>query len=342
MSIEKSVFNKENMKSLLLREYGFHLIEFHHLPLGTANCYKVICEEGVFFFKEYQREFTIPTVEKELALVDYLYSKDFPVARFIKAQNGKSAFLFEEHVVSVQEYLEGKSYLNDLPHSLLKDSAKYLGILHATLKEYPMEPRLDENWAESISIDSVNKKYDRLIIALENNKSDSNYNRINEDFWFKKELFNHIENMKSYFHGITYTPSHGDYTSCQFICNDEKVIAVIDFSSAAKLPAIWEIMRSYIQSGACRNGEPFDIDDFTQYVREYMNYAPLTPRDLESMPYVYLFQLVRSAYGYEEYLIEKTENKDALLEFALWRTDICREIYKKADVISKTLSLLSK
>ena len=143
--------------------------------------------------------------------------------------------------------------------------------------------------------------------------------------------------MKKYFNGITYTPSHGDYTACQLICDGNHVKAVIDFSSAAKLPAIWEIMRSYIQSGACREGEAFDIEDFAQYVKEYMKYAPLTGRDLEAMPYVYLFQLSRSAYGYEEYLIDKTENKDALLDFALWRTDVCREVYKNADAISEAL-----
>ena len=143
--------------------------------------------------------------------------------------------------------------------------------------------------------------------------------------------------MKGYVKGITYTPSHGDYTSCPLICDEDHVKAVIDFASAAKLPAVWEIMRSYIQAGACRNGEALDIGDFAQYVKEYMKYSPLSKRDLEAMPYVYLFQLSRSAYGYEEYLITKTENRDALLEFAFWRTDICREIYRNADAISGAL-----
>ena len=342
MSLEKSVFDKDKMQTFLLQEYGFHLNEMRHLPMGTANCYEISCEEGKYFFKEYQKQFNIDDVKKETEVVEFLYSKGFPVARFIKTISGNSCFLFEGHAVCIQEYLEGESYLNDLPHELLKDSAKYLGILHSTLKDYPMETRLDEKWAESISVDSVNKKYDRLISALENEKSDPNYSRIKEDFLFKKELFGHIEEMKKYFSGITYTPSHGDYTACQLICDGDHVKAVIDFSSASKLPAIWEIMRSYIQSGACRDGQTFDIGDFAQYVKEYMKYAPLTKRDLEAMPYVYLFQLSRSGYGYEEYLIDKTENKDDLLKFALWRTDICREVYKNADAISEALLHLSE
>ena len=338
MSIEKSVFDQDKMQAFLLREYGFHLDEMRHLPFGTANCYKISCREGTCFFKEYQSRFDLQDVKKETELVGFLDSKDFPVARFIKTTGGDGCILFEGHAVSVQEYLEGETYLNDLPHALFKECAKYLGILHSVLKGYPMESELDEKWAGSISVDAVNKKYDRLIDALEKERSDPKYDRIKEDFLFKKDLFGHIEDMKRYFKGITYTPSHGDYTSCQLICDGDHVKAVIDFSSAAKLPPVWEIMRSYIQAGACRDGKTFDIADFAEYVKEYMKYSPLTRRDLEAMPYIYLFQLSRSAYGYEEYLIDKTENRDALLDFALWRTDICREVYKKADAISEALS----
>ena len=325
------------MQTFLLLEYDLHMISSRLIPFGSANCYRVNCMEGTYFFKEYQKEFTIQDVKKETELVEYLFSEGFPVARPIRTKSGNRCTLYEGHVISLQEYLEGRSYLNDLPHELLKDCAKYLGILHSILKNYPMESRLDEKRAQSISAEAVSKKYDRLLDALEKQKSDPNHSRIKEDLLFKKELFRHIEDMKSYFKGITYTPSHGDYTSCQLLCDNDHVKAVTDFTSAAKLPAVWEIMRSYIQAGACRGGKAFDISDFAEYVKEYMRYAPLTKRDLEAMPYVYLFQLSRSAYGYEEYLIDKTENREALLDFALWRTDICRNVYTKADSISAAL-----
>jgi hypothetical protein len=90
--------------------------------------------------------------------------------------------------------------------------------------------------------------------------------------------------MKSYYKGITYTQSHGDYTACQLICNGLKIKAVIDFASATCIPAVWEIMRSYMQSfSVCKGGSPLDIEDFVSYVREYMKYSRLTERDLESI-----------------------------------------------------------
>ena len=49
MALEKSSLNREMMRSLLLSEYGFRLIEESPLSLGSANCFKIRCKEGVFF-----------------------------------------------------------------------------------------------------------------------------------------------------------------------------------------------------------------------------------------------------------------------------------------------------
>ena len=58
------------------------------------------------------------------------------------------------------------------------------------------------------------------------------------------------------------------------------------------------------------------------------------------MPYVYLFQLARSKYGYPQYLTTDSEDREGLLQFAFWRTDICREIYRKAAKMQKVLQTL--
>lgn len=338
MSLEKSVLDRDKIKKILLEEYGLNLIEYKSLALGSANCYKAHCKEGDFFFKEYQSDFTIDRVDKEADIVEYLISKDFPVAGFVKTKSGCNCIIYDNHVISVQDYIEGESYLNDLPHPLLMESAKYLGMLHTLLKDYPMDISMDYNWAAGFSSEVVSQKFNGLLSALDENKSDPNYAKIRDDLLFKKKLMDSIDDWKEYFKDITFTPTHGDYTACQLICDKDNIKAVIDFSSASCIPAVWEIMRSYIQSGGVsRKGSYYDIEDFTLYVKEYMKYAPLTKRDLEAMPYIYLFQLAQSSYGYKEYLITKTENKEALLDFGFWRTDICREIYQKASEISSVL-----
>ena len=338
MALERSVLNEDSIRAILGNEYGLGLIEKSNLALGSANCYKVHCEEGDFFLKEYQSEFTADRVDREAKLVSYLAERNFPVAGFIKTLNAANAIVYDGHVLSVQVFVEGRTYLNDLPHALLMKGAGYLGKLHALLKDYPMETGMDYRWASGVSSEAASKKFDALLAALSEDDTDPNRERIRGDLLFKKNLMGHIDDWKEFFRGVTFAATHGDYTACQFICEGKDIKAIIDFSSAEKLPAVWEIMRSYIQSGGIsRGGTSLDIDDFVSYVREYRRYAPLTKRDLEAMPYLYLFQLTQSSYGYKEYLITKTENREALLDFAFWRTGICREIYGRAAEISEAL-----
>jgi hypothetical protein len=58
------------------------------------------------------------------------------------------------------------------------------------------------------------------------------------------------------------------------------------------------------------------------------------------MPYVYLFQLARSKYGYKEYLTTDSEDREGLIRFAFWRTQMCREVEAKAKEIAEKLAEL--
>ena len=73
------------------------------------------------------------------------------------------------------------------------------------------------------------------------------------------------------------------------------------------------------------------------YVKVYRQYAPLTQTDLAAMPYVYLFQLARSRYGYPQYLSGQSEDAESLLQFATWRTAMCREVERRAQEIAQAL-----
>ncbi len=332
MALEKSILTMDSMSTLFLSDYGLHLIEYQPMNLGSANCFCVRCEEGEYFCKEFQSKITLEAVEKEAAVVSYLRSRDFPTAGFIQTKDGRSCLLHEGHVICVQEFVDGKTHLNDLPHSILTKEAACLGRLHTLLKDcpVPLQRDMDEAWADSISMENEKQKYMELLeYHWDQGILSPKAVRIRRDILFRIDLMDIVGKYKPYFRGITYAPSHGDFTACQLILDGDQIKAVIDFSSAAVIPIVWEIMRSYIQSRGS-----FDTEDFVMYVREYMKEASLTRRDLEAMPYVYLFQLARSRYGYKEYLSRKAENADALLDFAFWRTDVLRTIIMKAQSIS--------
>ena len=91
-------------------------------------------------------------------------------------------------------------------------------MLHLCLKDYPMKQELAGEWVNRFSVQKALEKCDKLLAVLEENRSDPNYERIRQDLIFKKMLFPCIENWRSYYIGITYTPSHGDYSARQLIC----------------------------------------------------------------------------------------------------------------------------
>ncbi len=341
MALEKTVLDRSSISDLIKQYYGINISHIERLPLGSANCYRISDGNKLYFLKELQSKFSEEKIKAEADLVNYLASKGIPVASFYKTQTGEVVFTYEGHVICLEEFVEGQTYgYDDLPDELLPKVAQMLGKIHAALKDYYLPSDMDKEWIESYSPEKLAGQYDDLLNIALQMKDDDNASRIIKDLEYKKELAYRCEDLKRCFENITYTASHGDYQGCQIIFDGDEVKAVIDFSSARVLPVTWEIMRSFVQtSRKCNVTAKVDIDAFSEYVREYMKYAPLTEKDICAMPYIYLFQLARSKFGYPQYLNSDSEDRQQLLKFASWRTDMCREIEMKAAEISERLRL---
>ena len=342
MALEHSVLIESVIKELLKTQYNLNIISTEKLGIGTANCYRLFDGNKYYFLKEFQSGFSEEDLIREANLVNFLAENGFPVARFLFTVEGKTSITYCNHLLCLDEYIEGKTYgYNDFPKSMLAETAQMLGKLHYVMKDYPLPKDMGTEWLASYSADAMIAQYDTLLAVAEQNLRDANYTHIIADLQYKKELAQRCNDYKQYFEGITYSPTHGDFQGCQLICDGENIKAVIDFSSARTLPAVWEIMRSYVQTSVdCRKNEVIDTEEVCKYVQEYMKYSPLTKKDLAAMPYVYLFQLARSKYGYPQYLTTDSEDREGLLQFAFWRTNMCREVEKKAEEISAALSKL--
>lgn len=342
MPEQKSVFTTTEIKSILKAEYNISVSDMSALGHGSANCFCISDGYAMYFMKEYQSRFTESDLHRETCLTDYLLTQNYPTAEIVPTLHGNLYLRYQNRFILLQKYISGKTYVNQkLPHHLLMESSEWLGKLHRILRHYPLPYGMDLEWLKAYCPDKIATEYDNLLAALETQKTDIFYEHIKCDLLYKKELVYQLSDFDSYYDGITYCATHGDYTCLQYICGKDHILAVIDFSSAKTLPVVWEIMRSYVQStDSCKDGAGFDIDDFCKYVRRYLDYAPLSKVDLAAMPYVYLNQLSRSKYGYKEYLVTKTENRNDLIQFAFWRTDICREIFQKREEISTRLCSL--
>ncbi len=341
MALEHSILNQDIITRLLKEKYDLSVKEVQKTELGSANCYRINDGKNDYFLKEFQSKFSKEDLVREARLLDHLAAKGIPVARIIKTNTLEYAFEYKGHIISLQEYVQGLNYgYNDFPKELLPKIAAMLGRIHTALRNYPLPSGMDLEWLSSYSAEELCLQYDELrgILKLE----DRYYSQIIEDIQYKKELAFRCNEYLKYYNGITYCGSHGDYQGCQLICGTDGIKAVIDFSSAKTLPVVWEIMRSYVQSSNdARSKAVIDINGLCEYVKEYLQQATLTETDLKAMPYVYLFQLARSKYGYKEYLTSDSEDREGLIQFAFWRTKMCKEVEAKALEISERLVELS-
>lgn len=340
MAEESSVLTMDSISAVLQQEYGLEACKAEKLSIGTANCFCVFTAEKKLFLKEFPKRFQAETVEREALLLDYLVKNGYPTLPLCKTRSGSHHAMYADRVITLQPWGEGITYADGvMPKPLLLQSATLLARLHGVLQGYPLPRDMDTEWITSFSAVEHIGKYDTLLGLISPDVPHAE--RMTADLIYKRGLAAVAAEWSGKFDGLTYGASHGDYSSQQLLCNGDVVTAVIDFSTACELPLSWEIMRSYMQSSAaCRNGNTFDLQELCEYVKRYLAYAPLSANDLYCMPYIYLYQLIRSDYGYKQYLKDASRSHTQLLNFAFWRTQVCRTLIPQVEMIAKTLEKL--
>jgi Ser/Thr protein kinase RdoA (MazF antagonist) len=338
LAIEKSVLNNEIISNLLLREYNITTSKIEKLKIGSANCFKVFTSDNALFLKEFQGRFSTYDIDEEAYLLDFLVENHYPTTNIIKTNNGKNYTLVNDKIICLQKYIDGRTFHdNTVPTEILFESAQLLGRLHTILKGYKqLHHEMDYKWHKQFNASKNVEAYQLLLTNVDKTASDL-HNQIYNDLIYKKDLQYKIANYGDFLNIITYGNTHGDYNCLQYICCDKHISAVIDFSTACYMPICWEIMRSYVQSAPeCKYGNYIHIPQFVQYIKHYLKQATLTKYDLRYMPYIYFYQLGRSKYGYKEFLTN-AENKQELINFAFWRTKMCRYLELNVDEISEAL-----
>ena len=182
---------------------------------------------------------------------------------------------------------------------------------------------------------SIEKHYELLKII--NDKDDEEALKIKRDLEEKINMIKDIskENVFIDTKKLTIKNTHGDFNVLQFIYKNNHINSVIDFVSACRMPVVWELIRSYSYIDKDVKNGIFNLDTFNDYIKEFNKYVKLNEYDLKYMLYIYLIQLLSSTYGYKEY-INNNENIE-LLEFAHFRTNICKYLFKNVENISNIL-----
>ena len=340
--LEQSTFNNEEIKKIVLEKYEIEITYIKRINQGTANIFKIGNEKNNYILKEFQSKYKKEDIIKEINAIQYLQKNtDIPLPTYIEMKDGNYYFEHLGKIVILQKFITGITInKNEGDYKQVIDSAKYLGKIVKGFENYKLSDSINvRDWFSEEEMKIANEKFDKILSKIENNKIEQ---QIKSDILFKKELLCKIREKVDIqnLNNITHTISHGDYSCLQFIYNSEnEVKAIIDFIKVKKLPIVWEIARSYTYVDTKAINGQVDVDNLVEYVKEYMRYAKLNKYDLQLLPYIYLMQLVRSPFGYEQYY-KNVENREELIKFAFYRTNICRSLNEKANEISEKLRKL--
>lgn len=326
MAIQESNLNDIEIRNLLEKEYNIKAKNIRPINKGTANIYNI---DNKYILKEFSEDRKKESILKEIDIINFLSKKDIKVPKYIETISKQFYIIKYNRIIIVQEYITGYTIENNTgDYEKTIESATILGKLLKAFKEYKEldDERIIEKWFSKDYIQNGLKKMKKL-------KKNLNYNnkfskKIEKDLDDKIEMSKYIlENFDfSIINKMTMQNTHGDYSVQQLIYNDEKGTTLIDFETAKKMPIAWEIIRSY--SYIDKDAKEGIINEYAleDYFKEVMKYVKLNEYDLKYAKVIYLIQMLGSIYGYKQYN-ENVENIE-ILEFAFFRTNLCRNIFK--------------
>ena len=334
--LEKSILSAELIKTILLTNYNLQANNIERINRGSANIFDI---DHQYILKEFSSDREVSSIEKEYQVIKYLSQNGFRVPTYIETKEGKFYVIYEGHILILQIYLDGYAMENNTgDYKKTIESATLLGKLTKCLEGYSIDSIYDEfPTKENLEI-GIQKMRD----FLPKIKKDNPYHdKIQKDIERKIDISSRLldfpfDEIKK----VTLKICHGDYSVQQFIYHEELGTAIIDFETVRRMPIDWEIIRSYSYvDQECAGGE-FQLKTFLDYVKEVQKYIDLTEYDLKYMPYVYLFQLAPSTFGYKQY--NDDNQKKSLLDFAFFRTNVCNYLYDHLELLSQELLKLYK
>ena len=338
MGIEKTNLNNVKIKYVLKKIYNINVLNITKIERGTSNIFKIETQDNKYILKEFIIERKKETIIKEVNIINYLQDKNINVPKYVKTINGDFYTENEGRIMIVQEFIEGYTIDNNTgDYNQTMQCANILGKLTKELANYQQleEKNSMEEYFSKARVHTGIRKMEQLKSEL---KNDNKYkDEIKKDLEYKIKISKEIENNFDFdvIKKLTILNSHGDFCSQQLIYSNKKEPTIIDFEKARKLPIVWEVIRSYTYiDKKVKNGN-INVDILVDYFKEFNKYIKLNQYDLKYASYLYLLQLVSSTYGYKEYNEDYSQSE--LLDFAVYRTNLCKSLYEKADEISLKL-----
>lgn len=335
--MENANLSNLDLKTVLKSSYGLNVDNIEKMKHSSTDCYVITCGEKKYFVKVFNKYKNISKIEQENEILKNLKREGFRVPNIIKTNEEGIYTFYNDHYLFLERYIEGYSCAEiDISDDILLTSSELLGKMHSVLNDKYDDKNKIIFW-QNLNIENERQFLNSVLDLMKIEPEDSNYKLIREAIEHKKYMLTELRKMNAMFDGMTYLMTHGDYSKRNLLYDNEKNITIVDFSDSGVYPASWELIRSYFFSTeSCKNGKKFDYDLFYKYVEKYLKKFNLNKKDIELMPYLFMYQILISRYGYKEYLQNRDEK---LIEFIEWKENITYFLEKNADTIVKKLKL---
>lgn len=327
-------YNKEYLLSLISiikNNYGIsEIFEFNQMTNGIgSNSFYLNTEKGMYIFKDIEKNH-MNYPENEGYILEELNKYNICVPKLVKTNTDEYIINKEDKIYHLQTFIDGSIYThNTAPEWLLYDSAEMLGkIVHAMSNLRKLPEGIGKGFFQYVTPDNAIKSHNNTLkVAYDNNDMEVVKNI--------EEKITMIERWSKYtfeLEKMTCGNTHGDYSINQILCKENKINAVIDFTSACIHPIAWEVFRSYsLADSKCRDGS-INVDNLKKYIDKFSKDFLLNNYDLEIMPYIYFYQTLVSDY-YADYYSSQYTNKHILLENANMAYNQCNWLDKNIDKI---------
>ena len=323
------------MDKLLKKLYGINVTALERSANGAGSeTFFADCEEGKFVVK-------FPSVSEmndpcaEPALCEYLLNKGISVCRFIKNRNGEYISTDENgRLFHVQEYISGQVFdWNSAPPSILLDSAETLGRIHAALKNYSgLKAGIGEDFFRYMTPENALHSYESTLRTAEARGDEKTVC----DLRYRIQMIKRFPSFTFDLHRLTLTSTHGDYFISQLICSENKINAVIDWTTACNHPAVWEIVRSYVYAAPeCAKGE-ISPEGLWNYFSHYLSFGELNEYDIKMSVKLFYYQLAVCDY-YAQYYASYARNSVIYLRQAEFSTALLRWLEKNEEMLTEHL-----
>ena len=338
MGIQKTALNDEKIKNILKERYNIKVANITKIDKGTSNIFKIETHSSKYILKEFISKRNKETIMKEINIINFLKERNINVPIYVKTANGDYYTENDGRILIIQEFIEGYTIENNTGnHEQVIECANILGKLVKELMNYPKLS--DENIIEEyFSRNRVCLGMEKMKQLIDELKEDNIYKEnIKEDLKYRVKILKEIKNNFDFntINKLTMLNSHGDFCSQQLIYNHKKEPTIIDFEKAKRIPIVWEVIRSYSYID-----KEFNVDTLVKYFKEFTKYIKLNQYDLKYVSYIYLAQLASSTYGYKEYNNDFSQIE--LLNFAFFRTKLCKNLYEDLEKISSKLIKILK